>query len=93
MSTTRTPLRVLQAEANKIAAQLKAIDRGERVSGPYAEKVEAARGNPALMFGIVMDDKVIQVEMPWSKLRETSEAALSAWLLRYMKGTRADAVH
>ena len=38
-----------------------------------------------------MDDKFIQLTIPWSTINETSEAALSAYVLKLMKNSRETA--
>ena len=39
-----------------------------------------------------MDDKVLKIEMPWAAIREHSEAGLSEFILKHMRGQR-DAIH
>lgn len=73
MTNSHSPLRALKAQADKIAAMLKAVDRGEKVDVRFAEKIEAARDKESIKFGVVMDDKIVTVDMPWATLRETSE--------------------
>lgn len=92
MTTARSPLRALKAQADNIAAMLKAVERGEQVDVRFAEKIEAARGRDGIKVGVMMDDKLIIVEMPWIALRETSEAGLADYILRQMRGAR-DAAH
>lgn len=87
MSTARSPLRKLQAEAGQIAARLKAVERGDP-----AGKIATARQQASITFGVVMDDKVLKIEMPWKTIRETSESGLAAWILKHMRDQR-DAVH
>ena len=43
MTTARSPLSQLKAQAAKIAATLKAAERGEKIDVRFAEKIEAAR--------------------------------------------------
>ena len=52
----------------------------------------AALERPSITFGVVMDDKVLKIEMPWAAIRERSEAGLSEFILQHMRGAR-DAVH
>ena len=92
MTTSHSPLRVLKAQADKIAAMLKAVDRGEKIDVRLAEKIEAACGKENIKFGVVMDDKVVTVDMPWAILRETSEVGLAEYILKQMRGAR-DAVN
>jgi hypothetical protein len=92
MTTKHSSLSALKAQADKIAAMLKAFDRGEKVDVRFAEKIEAARGKESIKFGIVMDDKVVMVDMPWSTIRETSEAGMSEYIVGQMREAR-DAVN
>ena len=92
MSTAHSPLRKLKLEADRCAAKLKALERGEPVNGDPLGKVAAALARPSITFGVVMDDKVLKIEMPWASIREHSEASLSAFILRHMRGAR-EAVH
>jgi hypothetical protein len=92
MTTRHSPLKALQAQANKIAATLKAAERGEKIEARFAEKVAAARLQDSLKLGVVMDDKVITIDMPWSTIRETSEAGLSEYIVRQMREAR-DAIN
>lgn len=82
MTTKHSPLRQLQAQADKIAATLKAAERGEVAMKPAVEKKDSVK------FGVVMDDKIITLEMPWETVRATSEAGLSAYVLRLMREQR-----
>jgi hypothetical protein len=88
MTTARSPLSQLKAQADKIAATLKAAERGEKIDIRFAEKIEAARAKESFKAGIVMDDKVITVEMPWTVIRETSEVGLAEYILSQMRETR-----
>ena len=92
MTTRHSPLSQLKAQADKIAMTIKAAERGEKVAVRFAEKIEAARAKESFKVGIVMDDKVITIEMPWATIRETSEAGLSEYIVRQMREAR-DAVN
>ena len=39
-------------------------------------------------IGIVMNDKVVTIEMPWATIRITSEAGLSEYVVRQMRESR-----
>jgi len=91
MTTKHSPLRVLKAQADNIAATLKAAERGEKIDVRFAEKIEAARATDSFTVGIVMDDKVIKIEMPWVTIRETSEVGLAEYILRQMRESRETA--
>lgn len=88
MTTKNSPLRVLKTQADNIAQKLKAFERGERADVRFAEKLDAARGKESLIFGIMMDDKLIQVTMPWTLIHETSEVGLAEYILKQMRESR-----
>ena len=93
MSTARSPYRKLKAEADRIAAQLKAIERSDALGVPDpAGKVAAARQRGAINCAVVMDDKILKIEMPWSMIKDSSEAGISEFILKHMREAR-DAVH
>ena len=88
MTTSRSPLRVLKGQADKIAATIKAAERGEKIDVRFAEKIAAARSKESFKTGIVMDDKIITIEMTWATIRSSSEAGLSEYILKQMRGAR-----
>lgn len=92
MTTKHSPLSALKAQADKIAATLKAAERGDKIDARFAEKIAEARTKASFKTGIVMDDKVIIVEMPWTTIRETTEAGLAEYILGQMREAR-DAVN
>ncbi len=87
MTTSKSPIRKIKAQADNMARILKAIERGEKVAADPAGKIAAALARGLVKFGIVMHDKIITVEMPTSTIRETSEAGISAYIVNYMRGT------
>lgn len=91
MTTKDSPLRALKAQADRIAAMLKAFERGEKINVRFAEKIVAARATAGVKFGIVMDDKVITIEMPWATIRSTGEGALAEYIIKQMREARSDA--
>jgi hypothetical protein len=92
MTTSRSPLRVLTAQADKIAAQLKRIADGHNDTPDPAGRLAGARSRSSITFGIVMDDRVLQIEMQWKLIREASEAAIAEYILKQMRESR-DALH
>lgn len=92
MTTNRSPLRVLKAQAEKIAATIKAADRGDPVPATFAEKLAEARERETVRVGIVMDDKVVKIDIAWATIRSTSKAGLTEYILGLMRETRR-AVH
>lgn len=89
MTTSQSPLRVLKAQADKIAKTLKAAERGEAVADDPAGKIAASLARGFVKLAVAMDDKIVTIEMPWSKVRETSEAGMSEYVLDLMRGSRA----
>ena len=88
MTTSRSPLSQLKAQADKIAATLKAAERGEKIDVRFAEKIEAARTKESFKVGIVMDDKIITIEMPWATIRGTNETGIAEYILNQMREAR-----
>lgn len=70
-----------------MAAMLKAAERGEPIPGDNG-KLAAARQRDIVKFVVAMDDKVLSVEMPWSRIKETSEAGIAEFILQQMRGAR-----
>lgn len=88
MTTSQSPLRVLKAQADKIAATVKAIDRGEKVEGDPLGKIEASKLAGVFNFAVVMDDKIIRLEMAWATISAHSEVGLAEYILKLMRGSR-----
>lgn len=92
MTTARSPLRVLKAQADNIAKIVKAVERGENPIEDRGGKIASARNKESVKFGIVMDDKIIMIEMPWTLIRKSSEVGIAEYVLKQMRESR-DAVH
>lgn len=88
MTTAQSPLRVLKAQADQIAKTVKAISRGENPIEDRGGKLAAARNRDSVVFGVVMDDKVLKIDMPWQTIRETSEVGISECILKHMREAR-----
>lgn len=88
MTTSCSPLRALKAQADAIAKSLKAISRGENPVEDRGGKLAAARGRESVKFGVVMDDKVLTIDMTWARIRETSEVGIAEYILKHMRGSR-----
>lgn len=86
MTTSQSPIELLKAQADAIAKSLKAASRGEKVANDPAGKIAASLTRGYFKAGIVMDDKIITLDIPWSTIRETDEATLSAWIVEHMRG-------
>lgn len=89
MTTSKSPLGQLRAQADQIATLLKAAERGEKIEAQFARKIEEARTRESIKLGIVMDDKVLTPEIPWTVIRELGQAELSRWIVRQMRGEDA----
>lgn len=88
MTTSNSPLHKIKAQADKIAASLKAVLRGEKIASDPAGKIAASLARGRVTFGIVTDDKIVKVEMPWDTIRETDEAGISDWIVGHMRGEK-----
>ncbi len=76
MSTSDSPLWKLQKEARQIARRLKRSTLPDK---------------PRIKFAVIMDDKVITVEIDRQVIVATTEEALEAMIVREMQGKKADA--
>lgn len=88
MTTARSPLRVLKAQADAIAKMLKSAGRGEPVPNDPAGKIRASLEKGIIKFCVAMDDKLLSIEMPWDRIRQSSEVSLAAMILREMRESR-----
>lgn len=88
MSTKNSPLSKLKAEADNIARHLAAFERGEPIDPQFASKLEAARKQEVVKIGIVMDDKIITLEIPWTTIKSSGEVAMSEYILKQMREHR-----
>ena len=86
MPTKPSPLRQLKEQADSIAQKIKAAERGEITLKAGAEQKDAIK------FGVVMDDKILTIEMPRDLIRTSSEAGISEYILKQMRETR-EATH
>lgn len=91
MTTSQSPLRVLRGQADRMAMLLKKAERGEHIPGDNG-KLAAARGKDSVKFAVVMDDKLISIDMPWITIRDTSEGGIAEYILKHMREAR-DAVN
>jgi hypothetical protein len=86
MTTKDSPLSAIKIQADKIAILLKAAERGANISSyDPSGRITAARNKPTVTFAVVMDDKVLKVEMSWATIKATSEAGISEYLVRQMR--------
>lgn len=88
MTTKESPLRVLKSQAERIAKSLAAFERGEAIDVRFAERLKAARDKEIVKIGIVMDDKIITIDMPWTVIKSSGEVAMAEYLLNMMRESR-----
>lgn len=88
MTTSHSPLRVLKAQADKIAQSLKAADRGEKIATDPTGKIAASQRKGFIKLAVVMDDKTLVIDMSWEKIHGTSEVGIAEYILALMKGSR-----
>ncbi len=93
MTTSQSPLSALKAQADKIAQTIKAAERGEKIDVRFGEKIAAARAKDSFIVGVLMDDKLIKIEMPWATIRSSSEVGLAEFILKQMRGARNLTTH
>jgi hypothetical protein len=93
MTTAKSPLRKLKAQADNIATRLKALERGDLGgAADPAGKVAAARARASIQFAVVMDDKILKIDMPWETIRSLSEAGVSEYIVKHMRESK-EATH
>ena len=92
MTTAQSPLRILKAQADNIAKIVKAVERGENPMEDRGGKIAAARNRDSVKFGVVMDDKVLTIDMMWATIRDTSEVGIAEYILKQMREAR-DVTH
>jgi hypothetical protein len=90
MTTAQSPLRVLKAQADHIAKTIKAAERGEPIAPEFAAKLAEARARDSFVAGVLMDDKILKITLPWVTIRESSEVALAEFILKHMREARDD---
>lgn len=88
MTTKDSPLSALTSQANRIANLLKRFERGEKIEGPFAAKLNAARDKDSIKIAIAMDDKIITLDIAWTTLHGTNETGLADYILDLMRETR-----
>lgn len=88
MTTAQSPIHELESQARQCAAMLKKAERGEQVANDPGGKITAARKTPSVTFGVLMDDKILKIEMTWKTIRETSQAGIAEFILNHMRDQR-----
>lgn len=85
MTTKDSPEHALRAQADKIAIVLKDAERGRYPNVIFKQKLMEARSKPEVEVGVVMDDKVIRLSIPWTTIRETSKEGLVEYIVGIMQ--------
>lgn len=85
MTTANSPLHRLKAQADNIATALKAAERGDKIAHDPGGKIAAARVKESVTFGVVMDDKILKIEMTWVTIRDTTEAGIAEFIVAQMR--------
>ncbi len=93
MTTKNSPLSALKAQADKIAAELKRVERGDATAIDVAGKLGAARQRDWITFAVAMDDKIMKINMTWATIRATSEAGIAEYILDRMREARNPVTH
>lgn len=91
MTTKNSPIAELRNIANNIAVMMKKAERREYPKTPNVEKlIHAREHNPGMNSGIVMDDKVITIEIPWPMIAAYSEHELTEYIITLMREEKAN---
>ena len=77
-------MHTLKAQADAIARTIKAAEQGQQIDARFAATMDEARDRTSFKIGIVMDDGVVLLDMPWTVIRASGEADLSRYLLKQM---------
>lgn len=90
MTTARSPLSKLKKQASEISAILKEVERGGDVGDldPDDKLGRARREKPSIEVAVVMDDKILKIELTWAAVRDTTEAGLTEFILGRMSARR-----
>ena len=87
MTNQRTGLRELQRRADKMAAKLKAWERGD-VANDATGRIAQWRKRETVQFTMRVDAGALVIEMPWAAIAEASEAELAFFILKGVRDTR-----
>lgn len=92
MTTSKSPPDVIRAQAHRIAETLKKVADGGiiNVSDPNG-KLKASLEKGVVDFGIVMDDKIVKIEIPWETVRVHTQQSLCDWIFRLMSDIHKNA--
>ena len=86
MTTAESPEHLLRQQADKIAKTLQQVERGDVVGvNDPGGKIAASRSRSTVIFGVMMDDKAVKIELSWQRIRETDHRFLSDFIVAQMK--------
>ena len=88
MTTSQSPVEILRKQATIVARSMKDAESGKLRGGKVSE---ARAHSDRIVGGIVMDDKVITIELSWETIRASTEEALVEMILKQMQGKKNDA--
>lgn len=84
MTTAKSPPHELRAQAHKIAESLKLAAAGEKIANDPLGKIEASKARGYVDFAIVMDDKILKIEIPWATIRDLTQPLLCDYIFDQM---------
>lgn len=83
MTQTKLSSNQMRKQADKIAETMKAVSRGE------VKVKDSAYSKYSVKFGIITVNGVQTIEVSWEDLKTHTEAELSAFVYRIMRGDKA----
>lgn len=84
MTTKHSPPEAIRAQAKEIARLIKEAEKGNPVPPQFKAAIAAARERDVFKVAVVMDDKTLILDLPWSVIRETTRDALMEWIMDAM---------
>lgn len=95
MTTSQSSIGALRKQAQRIALWLKQAEAGTLDYDPQKDpggKIAAARKTDSIRATVVMDDKILSIEITWETIRATTEHGLAEYVLKHMRGNH-DTAH
>jgi len=94
MTTAKSPTHQLRVQAHKIADSLKRAAGVEKIASDPLGKIEASKARGFIDFVIVMDDKILKIEIPWQTIKELPLPLLCDFIFDQMSEAKmADCPH
>jgi hypothetical protein len=84
MTTAKSPPGQLRAQAHTIADTLKRAARGEKIANDPLGKIPASKERGFIDFAIVMDDKILKIQVPWKVIEESTVPQLCDFIFEQM---------